>query len=591
MKKIIKKYKELFIILLIILIVLLIQLVNTLNFSKKQKTFTIEEIKNYGTEILSKEMLPNTIVARVNGENIYKYDINRYQSSLDYGDNEETNALYEIVKQKVLIKKYSNKEEYFNQRKNIYNQVVDNINKMDKTQIDATLKVYGIKDKEKWTSDEELKQIYLEDILNNMIYVDVMDKIMDEAILNKENFLEQEYLVKLEELNKMNEENVITGKTDLILEIADLYIEQIILNSKVELNLSEINTINVNNEKISIKEVNEEEKNYSMHNGDIFAKLENLIIYYNDYDSYIYLFDIKNGGSKKLCKVEDGVNKLYFDGESIYALPYYYRGKGVYKIDLLGNINQIYSGASIQLWLTDEEIYFIDQIGFDDINQTPQGDLCVMDKAGQNKKVLISNVKNYFKINGDNIYYTDKDSRSIYTAKIDGTEKRELAKGRTYITSVTDKYLTYTDFGDGEKQRILYFDTNKNNILGRFGNVNTSKDGTYFFTRKIINENNIEDSYTLYKIDDNNNEEYEIWKNEIPLEYLSYVYKDYAYFRGNTGNYRVNLKSENKEKESVNTNTYFVNGKSYGFKSEEGVIKEVLIYNLENNIEENIKIK
>ena len=72
--------------------------------------------------------------------------------------------------------------------------------------------------------------------------------------------------------------------------------------------------------------------------------------------------------------------------------------------------------------------------------------------------------------------------------------------------------------------------------------------------------------------------------------YLSYIYKDYAYFRGNNGNYRVNLNSENKEKESVNTNQYFVNGKSYGVKTEEGNIKEILIYNLDNNTEENINI-
>ena len=58
------------------------------------------------------------------------------------------------------------------------------------------------------------------------------------------------------------------------------------------------------------------------------------------------------------------------------------------------------------MWLTDDEIYFIDQIGFDDMNQTPQGNLCIIDKDGQNKQTLIDIVKNYFKIQGDYIYYT-----------------------------------------------------------------------------------------------------------------------------------------------------------------------------------------
>ena len=35
---------------------------------------------------------------------------------------------------------------------------------------------------------------------------------------------------------------------------------------------------------------------------------------------------------------EDGIEKIYFDGEYIYLLPSYYRGKGITKIDLLGNL-------------------------------------------------------------------------------------------------------------------------------------------------------------------------------------------------------------------------------------------------------------
>ena len=242
----------------------------------------------------------------------------------------------------------------------MYNQVVDNINKMDKTQLEAMLKIYGIKEEEKWTSDEELKQIYLNDILASILYSDAINNVIDDAMLNKENFLNQEYLSKLDELKKMNEENKIEGKTELISEIKDLYINQIILNSNIELKIFEeennsIQDANKNNSD-SGEEISKEEKDYSMHNGDVFAKYGNIIVYYNDFDSSIYALDIRNKNLKKLCNLEHGANKLYFDGENIYVLPYYYRGKGIYKIDLLGNINAIYSGASIQMWLTDDEI-------------------------------------------------------------------------------------------------------------------------------------------------------------------------------------------------------------------------------------------
>ena len=86
MKNFIKKYKELFIVILTILIAIAIQLGLTFrnNYKEKNKNnITIDEIKNYGTEIVNKKMLPNIVVAKANGENIYKYDVNRYQASLE----------------------------------------------------------------------------------------------------------------------------------------------------------------------------------------------------------------------------------------------------------------------------------------------------------------------------------------------------------------------------------------------------------------------------------------------------------------------------------------------------------------------------
>ena len=80
---------------------------------------------------------------------------------------------------------------------------------------------------------------------------------------------------------------------------------------------------------------------------------------------------------------------MYFDGEYIYYMPHHYHGKGIYRVDLQGQAKQIYSGECVQLWIEDNSIYFTKQEGFDEINQTPQGDLCRMEKDGSNITCLL----------------------------------------------------------------------------------------------------------------------------------------------------------------------------------------------------------
>lgn len=71
------------------------------------------------------------------------------------------------------------------------------------------------------------------------------------------------------------------------------------------------------------------------------------------------------------------------------------------------------------MFLHEDRIYYVRQQRWDDINQTPQGNLCVMNKDGSKVQVLIPRVKNYFTVHGDTIYYTDWDDRNIYRAGID----------------------------------------------------------------------------------------------------------------------------------------------------------------------------
>ena len=71
------------------------------------------------------------------------------------------------------------------------------------------------------------------------------------------------------------------------------------------------------------------------------------------------------------------------------------------------------------MFLHEDRIYYVRQQRWDDINQTPQGNLCVMNKDGSKVQVLIPRVKNYFTVHGDTIYYTDWDDRNRYRAGID----------------------------------------------------------------------------------------------------------------------------------------------------------------------------
>ena len=341
---------------------------------------------------------------------------------------------------------------------------------------------------------------------------------------------------------------------------------------------------------IDNKDIDEEEMRLCMQKGERFLKLRDIAIFANDYDECIYIFNLKNKNIKKLYKTENGIEKMYFDGEFVYILPYYYRGKGIKKIELKGNSSKIYEGSSIQLWLKDDKIYFVEQIGYDQINGTPQGNLSVMNKDGSDKKVLIENVKNYFYIVNDNIYYIDQSSRSIYCSKIDGTERKEIAKGRNYITSANENYLTYLDYSDGEKHHVIFLNNETNKEVGRFGNVYCLLNEGYIYTRKTLgNNSNIEDEYTLYKINYSDNTLDSIWKNEVPLEFLSYIYKNYAYFRGGSEFYRVNLQ-DGKSKEKIDIGySYFINGKAYSIKSNEGIITELEILNLDDMKKETIK--
>ena len=366
--------------------------------------------------------------------------------------------------------------------------------------------------------------------------------------------------------------------------IAGIYMKQDNIKTDKNTNQTAIQATEQKEEKDSQKLL-ESEKKYSMTNGGRFAKVGDIAVYC-DFENNIYKFNLKEKTGEKVYTPEDGLGYMYFDGENIYYMPYYYRGRGIYKLSLDGSAQKIYDGASLQLVLTDEKIYFIKQIGYDDMNQKPQGDLCVMNKDGSGVTTLISNVRNYFRIENNKIYYTDNNTKGVFVADIDGQNSQELATGRTLIMDVNSSSLTYIDYASGESLGLVDLNSGNVKILGRFGGSLKTEDGEiYVYTRKVYNKtentNNEEVSYidanlvidrqfTFMTIDSNNNVE-EGWKKDNIMS-NRYVCDNYLYTDENK---RIDIGSGEEQDIGLSNASYtsYINGIAYTIMNQAEYLK------------------
>lgn len=335
------------------------------------------------------------------------------------------------------------------------------------------------------------------------------------------------------------------------------------------------NQINNNIEQIN----DEEEKETSMQIGGTFCKIDNQIVFYEDTNKSIYLYKLNDNQTSKIATLENGANKIYFDGENVYCIPSYYMGKGIYKIDLQGNTEKIYEGSSLQLWLTEDKIYFVKQIGYDEINGNPQGTLCVMDKDGTNIVNIAESVKNYFYIQNEKIYYTTQD-RKMYVINIDGTNQEELVQGRKFVIVTSEEYILYTDYASQEAKHILNLETKEDSIIGYFGQLNKFQGKTYLNARKRLDDGSLEDDYTLFEIQENGTVK-EIGKFANFGTNLKYILNGKAYlYNQQEGTYIINLDNGQKEStEDYNTCRYFLGG--YGYKIDNSNLEDIKIERIE----------
>lgn len=329
----------------------------------------------------------------------------------------------------------------------------------------------------------------------------------------------------------------------------------------------------------STEELQKEEKQNSMQVGGKFCKIGNTAVFYEEKDKSVYMYNLENNTTSKIATLATGAEKIYFDGENIYAIPSYQSGKGIYKIDLTGNTQKIYNDSSLQLWLTDDKIYFVRQIGYDTINQNPQGTLCSIDKDGTNIKNIAESVKNYFFIQNDKIYYTTQ-TRKMYQINTDGTEQLELVQGRKFVQAVNDKYLIYIDYADQESEHMINLETKEDVVIGYYGIVDTYVGKTYVNARKRLDDGSIEQQFTLFEIDENGKIN-EIGKVDEKGTSLKYIVdgKIYTYTQSE-GTYVFNVDDKQKQsKEEYNGYDYFVGG--YGYKIDDSNLDEIKVNKIE----------
>lgn len=349
--------------------------------------------------------------------------------------------------------------------------------------------------------------------------------------------------------------------------------------TKLNLQEKEENSIQNQEESDIEQTAQQEEKEASMHTGGEFCKIGNQIIFYKDVNKTIYRYSEDDNQTNEIATLEDGANKIYFDGEYIYAIPYYYMGKGIYKIDLNGNIQKIYEGASLQLWITENEIYFVKQIGFDDLNQNPQGTICVMDKDGNNIVEIAQNIKNNFFIQNEKIYYTTQD-RKMYKINKDGTNPINIEQGRKFVIDVSDKYLIYIDYGNQEEEHILNLETNEDSVIANFGTLKKCQGRTYLNARKRLDDGSIENEYTLFEIRKNGTI-MEIGKISDFGTNIKYITNKKAYvYNQKEGIYTIDLENNQKEyDENYENCRLFLGG--YGYKIYDSDLENIKIEKIE----------
>ena len=117
-----KKNKKITAIIIVSLLIILAIIITTIAIkSKSTKKTTIEELKEYGNKVEEMDILPNTIIAKMNGEEILFHELENRRKSINYSvengyeELKDKNAFYELLVSKLeekMAKEYKDESNY-----------------------------------------------------------------------------------------------------------------------------------------------------------------------------------------------------------------------------------------------------------------------------------------------------------------------------------------------------------------------------------------------------------------------------------------------------------------------------------------------
>ena len=262
------KKKIIFLIIIIIAVIAIATLILT-NIKRKDDSYSladdpeVQKLYEYGEYIESLDIPPNTIVARINGEEILFHEVESYRYSINYSiehGNEESigkSAFYEVLGNKLaayMAKKYPEASNYnLNIRMNMDKTRDEWVNGYGEYTVEEArerlLNVLYIEKNEIWLEEEEwityLQNIMVEQMLTvkgNQIISDFRfskpelanDKLLEEKIAKYNEIKEQE--AKYIDEGKQKQALELASQTmDLLTEIREIYTKDLILNSDLEL--------------------------------------------------------------------------------------------------------------------------------------------------------------------------------------------------------------------------------------------------------------------------------------------------------------------------------------------------------------------
>ena len=228
---------------------------------------TKEEIYEYGKKIEEADIPPNTVVAKINGEDILKCDVTMEKfmmenSSEDNKLNLNENAFYELLEKKTLEKE----DGTGNYAKEIDPETIQYALEMNTEKgISALLEIYDISEDEKWLSNDEYINMYAKSLLTYQGALEGTADLVIEAIYNERKFKDEEYVALQEQYLKNIESNSETS--DQLAELMIAFKKVLLLNQDIEFCMEE-NILSTEKPKDYISEYKNDNNNKETNNNE-----------------------------------------------------------------------------------------------------------------------------------------------------------------------------------------------------------------------------------------------------------------------------------------------------------------------------------